>query len=915
MTSRDFGFTTLRSAVAYRRNNTLVPPNNVYVTSTNGAAIFSDTLTISTINVSTATISTLTVSTINGGGGGGVILITAGTNISTTGTASNPTINVNINSTLDMAGFDIINVPNITNAGGNITINANNGNGDVNITGSTLFNGSINVASTFYDNNVFSGTSGQVLTAGTGGQVIWSTISGGGGGGSVNSVIAGTNISTSGTATDPIINVNINSTLEMNGNNIHSSGALGITSDASLNLDGTSTNMVSSDGGILLQTNGATKKITLDIGEGLFDVVATDIRLYGLSTLQTTKMVYIAEGTGYLSVGDLPSSVNSVTAGTNISITGTASTPIINVDINSTLLMNGFPIYDYSTITIASGSTINLSTASTSIVLNEASTNITITSITGPINLTGNPVVIKNVTPVLQFDDTTTSTNITFYNNGSAFGDTALITNAGELGVYNETGGQSMRIGTSTIGGFPVSYIMGLSTTTLFIGENGASSFSNITLGSTSISLKLDKRLDTDFNSTAANIELFGTGEIDIISYYSSINVTASTGVNVTADTGGINLTSPIITMSTLNTAFTNKILYYNTTDGAVTYDDAPPGTTGVVSVSSGINISTTGTAINPIINVNINSTLDMNLQDITNANQILLKSNSARVLFSDALNVVRGSLDYNPASNKIKLDSEGELTVTTVAGDLDVTANGGFLTVLNSGNRITIQTDVDGLGNSGNIELTANGTGAISLTTGSTVEITGGNLDLDTNDLINGGNLGAESMVLTSDLAKAEFKNGLGVLKGSMGYNVGTDFMDLTGSAGFEINTTAGALNMTANGGKINMITNGENIELYGNTTGGFFADVIIGSADGDLDLEIGGNILMNAGTTGGNITVNAYADFNMYSQQITLSTLNNLNMYVGSTINMTGGTTLISSTYLLLTINNTPYKIALLT
>jgi len=53
MTSRDFGFTTLRSAVAYRRNNTLVPPNNVYVTSTNGAAIFSDTLTISTINAST----------------------------------------------------------------------------------------------------------------------------------------------------------------------------------------------------------------------------------------------------------------------------------------------------------------------------------------------------------------------------------------------------------------------------------------------------------------------------------------------------------------------------------------------------------------------------------------------------------------------------------------------------------------------------------------------------------------------------------------------------------------------------------------------------------------------------------------------------------------------------------------------
>ncbi len=118
MTSRDFGFTTLRSAVAYRRNNTLVPPNNVYVTSTNGAAVFSDTLTISTINVST----------INGGGGGGggVNSVTAGTNIAISGSASNPVVNVDINSTLNMNGYGIINcnLMNNTIANGNITISA-----------------------------------------------------------------------------------------------------------------------------------------------------------------------------------------------------------------------------------------------------------------------------------------------------------------------------------------------------------------------------------------------------------------------------------------------------------------------------------------------------------------------------------------------------------------------------------------------------------------------------------------------------------------------------------------------------------------------------------------------------------------------------------------------------------------------
>jgi len=335
MTSRDFGIVTLRNAVAYHFDGSIVPINNVYITSTNGGAVFSDTLTISTINVST----------INGGGiGGGVSSITAGTNISITGTASDPIVNVDINSTLLMNGFPIYDNSTITIAAGSsinlstlstsivldqasqgititsvptttingngatnaqlningsasirgstaqleiydglsvqqgslaynvadtaihlnainqldltgdqgvaltanggtgvvltasgpgtggsirfrtlnptgnlnveiegsisltagynnntgninlytastsiildqlasqsITLTANNG---ININASTLINGTIKVASTFYDNNASSGTSGQVLTAGTGGQVVWSTITSSGG--------------------------------------------------------------------------------------------------------------------------------------------------------------------------------------------------------------------------------------------------------------------------------------------------------------------------------------------------------------------------------------------------------------------------------------------------------------------------------------------------------------------------------------------------------------------------------------------------------------------------------------------------------------------------------------------------------------------------------------------------------------
>jgi len=107
MTSRDFGITTLRNAVAYHLDGSIVPSNNVYITSTNGAAVFSDTLTISTIYVSTATISTLTVSTIDGGGVSSILAVNAGTNISIPDPLI-PVVSVDINSTLNMNGFPIV---------------------------------------------------------------------------------------------------------------------------------------------------------------------------------------------------------------------------------------------------------------------------------------------------------------------------------------------------------------------------------------------------------------------------------------------------------------------------------------------------------------------------------------------------------------------------------------------------------------------------------------------------------------------------------------------------------------------------------------------------------------------------------------------------------------------------------------
>jgi len=133
----------IRSYLGSSSNNTYalgdndipISSNRVLITSTNGLVVLSDNIYVSSI----------TVSSINGGGGGGggVSSITPGTNISTSGTASNPIINVHISSPLDMNGQPLIDsTGNLTLSTTTTDIYLNSGNaismvslgGDINIT-------------------------------------------------------------------------------------------------------------------------------------------------------------------------------------------------------------------------------------------------------------------------------------------------------------------------------------------------------------------------------------------------------------------------------------------------------------------------------------------------------------------------------------------------------------------------------------------------------------------------------------------------------------------------------------------------------------------------------------------------------------------------------------------------------------
>jgi hypothetical protein len=211
-------------------------------------------------------------------------------------------------------------------------------------------------------------------------------------------------------------------------------------------------------------------------------------------------------------------------------------------------------------------------------------------------------------------------------------------------------------------------------------------------------------------------------------------------------------------------------------------------------------------------------------------------------------------------ATGLATIQSQLDMRVESVNGDLDLIGDDLNLSCTNAANVLNItalgviqNTAGGAINNSAGGAFAVQAGGLISILTPGSIQIGSGNVlgattsieKFDFNDSVITKVSGAGVGDLEYRSTKiVEFENGAGTVKGSVGYNSGTDFTKLTGVAGVEINTTAGPINIEANGDKINMITNGNNIELFGNTTAGIFADVIIGSSDGVIQLGTGGHV-----------------------------------------------------------------------
>ena len=307
-------------------------------------------------------------------------------------------------------------------------------------------------------------------------------------------------------------------------------------------------------------------------------------------------------------------SVSSISSGTNISITGTSSNPIINVDINSTLLMNGFPIYDNNTITIAAGSIINLSTLSTSIVLDQASQSVTITSVPtttirgftgtddGILRVNGY-VALYGSTTQLQINDTNGSIkgslSYSYTDDDIHLNAIQLLDLSGNQGLaLTSQNGQRIRFNTNGGGNLDADIEGSITLTAGYSTSTG-----NINLNTASTSIVLDQASQsiilTANNGININASTLFNGSIKVAStFYDNSNLSGTAGHVLTAGTGGQ------VIWSTISGGGGSDVFWASTLNGDIVNTN-----TGIVNISTALIVNNSFSTLTIFDNIGLPGT------------------------------------------------------------------------------------------------------------------------------------------------------------------------------------------------------------------------------------------------------------------------------------------------------------------
>lgn len=293
-----------------------------------------------------------------GGGSGPGGNFVAGNNISITPSVLGNAINVSVTNDLNMGNNDIIAIDNLK-----LLDNATLADATINFDGTNVNVDKPIKPSTIADSTSSTGTTNQLLASNGAGGLVW--VNGGGAGVGVNSVTGGTNISTTGTTTDPIVNLSISSDINMataggnySINNINNAmfrhlpsfntatisfDATNITTDKPIKPDGIcDNNNVTGAAGQVLTSDGAGNIVWAagGSGSGVTSITAgTGISVTGPTATPTISNI------GLLGL-------TSANAGTNITITGTSTAPIISATGSAAPGLTLVERFDYSTYNI-----------------------------------------------------------------------------------------------------------------------------------------------------------------------------------------------------------------------------------------------------------------------------------------------------------------------------------------------------------------------------------------------------------------------------------------------------------------------------------------------------------------------------------------------------------------------------------
>lgn len=453
--------------------------------------------------------------------------------------------------------------------------------------------GTLEVGGAISDNSTATGSAGQFLSAGAGGEAVWATIPGGSGVAAVN---AGTNISIPDPGV-PVVSVAITSDLDMNGYNITTPSNLTIATDT-----GTVTisNPVIGVGGAQLNVNGSAS-IRGDTAQ---------LQILDNAGVQKGSLSYnVIDGQTHLDATDI-----AVSSSSDIDVTANDGA----IDIRTSGSGNiGLTAYEFINITaqnndvgITGDNAVSITATRADLSLTATAGNVTITANESNINLdshtdigiscnNGGTITVGGAdTGTINITTGSGSGNMTLSVPAGTFsatcdGDLSLVSGAGELGI-------SAGVGT-------ISISAPSGTASLTSGED-------LTL-SAGYDLIMTAGASASLTTTSGGIELHSNGA-NLVLASSGDGVTISSGggdqVSITGGGGGINCS----TTSGGNIGLTS--------DGNITMtagSQLVANVTDNVTVTGGadVSISTTNpTGIAQIATANTFVSLDEATQSIT---------------------------------------------------------------------------------------------------------------------------------------------------------------------------------------------------------------------------------------------------------------------------------------------------------